>query len=103
MARLCKVVERVAVSVLEELGADDVLRHCEVLAVTASAGRARLTVEVGLRPSEQAPGIVDVYRALDGTRGRLRSEVARAINRKRAPLLSFKVVPLGEAAAVEQE
>ena len=100
-ARLCRVVERVAVSVLEEMGADEVLRHCDVLAVTPGASRARLVFEVGLRLSGQAPGLLDVYRALEGSRGRMRSEVARAINRKRAPLLEFKVVPLAVAGIDE--
>lgn len=102
-ARLCKVVERVAASVLEEMGADEVLRHCDVLAVMPGASRARMVIEVGLRLSAQAPGIHDVYRALDDAHGRLRTEVARAINRKRAPLLAFNVVPLADVEPHEPE
>jgi ribosome-binding factor A len=98
LARLCKVIEHVAGSVLEESSADEVLGHCEVLGVVPGASRTRVVIEVGFRLSEQAPGILEVLQALDSLSGRLRTEVARSINRKRVPLLAFDVIPLGGVA-----
>jgi ribosome-binding factor A len=102
-ARLCKVIEQVAGSVLEELSADEVLRHCEVLGVVPGASRARIVIEVGMRPSEHAPGILAVLQGLDNLSGRLRTEVARSINRKRVPVLTFNVIPLGGTMLEETE
>lgn len=103
LARLCKVIERVACSVLEEMSADDVLRHCEILGVMPGSTRARMNIEVGLQLSDDGPGVLQVLQGLDGLKGRLRAEVARSINRKRAPILVFDVVPLGGDANNELE
>lgn len=102
LARLCKVAEHVAASVLEEASADGVLRHCEMLGVVPGA-RSCMVITVGLRASCQAPGIATVHEALEGLKGHLRSELARAINRKRVPSLAFDVVPLGSARRDDEE
>lgn len=103
LARLCKVIEHVAGSVLEESSADEALGHCEILGVVPGASRTRVVIEVGLRLSERAPDTIEVLQALERLSGRLRTEIARSVNRKRVPLLAFDVVPLGGMADADTE
>lgn len=83
--QLCRQVQR-ALSI--EFGgiADDVLRDATVVNVTPAPDATHLLVHVAL-PRDVS--VVDALSHLDAALPRLRAEVARAITRKRAPMLSF--------------
>lgn len=71
---------------------DDVLRELCVLTVQPAPDESRLLVTVGPTlpgPCEPAEVLARVHRAL----GKLRSEVAAAIHRKKVPELTFCVIP----------
>jgi ribosome-binding factor A len=88
--QLCSAVARTLAAVFAESG-DDVLRELVVEAVAAAPRSARLLVTV----SAAAPSEFDSDQAaerLERARGRLRTEVAAAVRRRRAPDLVFRVV-----------
>lgn len=88
---------REALSFALASSSDPRLDDASLLDVRISPGAGPLVVLV----SAPAASIGDVESALDAAHGRFRSEVAQAIHRKRAPDLSFAVVP--EGAAPEQD
>ncbi len=70
---------------------DDVLRELGVVAVQPAPDESRLLVTVG----PTLPGTLDptqVLAHLQQARGKLRSEVAAAIHRKKVPELAFCIV-----------
>ena len=74
---------------------DDILRGLDVAAVEPSPDTRQLLVTV--RPMTGA-GPVDpaaILAALAGASGRIRSEVASAITRRRAPMLLYRVMAVG--------
>lgn len=93
--RLCRQVAETLSLALSECG-DDLLRDLSIREVVPApdAWRLAVTVEI-LRPS---PDLTAVLAALARAHGRLRSEVASAIQRKRAPELVFRLAPPEEAA-----
>jgi ribosome-binding factor A len=69
---------------------DDVLRDLTVVAVHPSPDDSRMLVTVG--PSLPGPSNpAEVLAHLHQHKGKLRSEVARAIHRKKVPVLTFNV------------
>ena len=89
-ARLCRQVAEALSLALSECG-DDALLDLSIRDVEPgpTPGRLLVTVETS-RPSPDPSAILA---ALARAHGRLRSEVARAIQRKRAPELVFQVAP----------
>ena len=86
-ARLCRRVEEVLSLAIAGCG-DDVLLDVAVRDVAPDGGLGRLLVTV------EAPGDpVETLAALGRAHGYLRSEVAQAIRRKRAPELLFRLAP----------
>lgn len=85
-ARLCRQVEEILALAIAGCG-DDALLDVSVREVATAGGQGRLLVSV------EAPGAdpVETLAALARVQGRLRSEVASAINRKRAPELIFRL------------
>jgi ribosome-binding factor A len=79
--------------VLEVL--DGLLLDLAVVAVDPAPDSTRLLVTVAPRPSSVPPDPLAILASLDRASGRLRSEVASAITRKRAPLLTYRVVIVG--------
>lgn len=73
--------------------ADDVLQSLTVLDVAPAPDSSQLLVQVGPLTSEVTLTTVEVTAALDRAAGWLRTEVAAAITRKRAPRLAFRYVP----------
>jgi ribosome-binding factor A len=70
---------------------DDVLRELAVVAVEPAPNEGRLLVTVG--PSLPGPcDPTDVLARLQQAMGKLRTEVAAAIHRKKVPELTFRVV-----------
>jgi ribosome-binding factor A len=78
---------------------DEILQSLEVLDVSPAPSAAQLLVTVV--PAAGAPALdeMQVRATLARARGWLRSEVATAITRKRAPRLAFRFIP----AAPEKE
>lgn len=72
---------------------DEVLQALTVLDVAPAPDASQLLVQVGPITPETQLSAGDVSAALDGAAGWLRTEVAAAITRKRAPRLVFRFVP----------
>ena len=87
-ARLCRQVEEILALAIAGCG-DDALLDVSVREVAPAGSPGRLLVTV------EAPGAdwIETLRALDRVQGLLRSEVAQAIRRKRAPELLFRLAP----------
>ncbi len=71
---------------------DDVLRDVHVVAVTPAPDASQLLVLVAPAVPGQSVNATDVLARLDAAAGRLRSEVAAAITRRRAPKLVFQFI-----------
>ena len=90
--QLCGEVARTLNAVLAGECGDDLLRDVTVVSVVPAPHSARLLVTVSLPegvPAEQ------VLLRLDRARGKLRSEVAAAVRRRRAPELVFRLLGAG--------
>ncbi|MDX1944537.1 MAG: hypothetical protein SFU86_03950 [Pirellulaceae bacterium] len=79
---------------------DEVLQALQVLDVAAAPDASQLVVLVGPVTDDLQLDPAEVAAALDRAAGWLRTEVAAAITRKRAPRLVFRYVPVvpGEEA-----
>lgn len=82
---------------------DEVLQNLTVVSVDPApdAGHLLVTVSAGAAadgadPADAVGALPDVLDRLGRAAGRLRSAVARDVVRKRAPELSFRVMPRGE-------
>jgi ribosome-binding factor A len=84
-------VERTLGTVLAGECADDFLRELVVLSVTSAPNAARLLVTVAL-PVSVNVSIEQVVDHLGRAVGKLRSEVAAAVRRRKVPELAFHVV-----------
>ena len=93
--RLCRQVAEILSLSLSECG-DDLLRDLSVrdVAPTPDASRLAVTVET-LGPGHDPAAVLA---ALARAHGRLRSAVASAVQRKRAPELVFRLAGPGEEA-----
>ena len=92
--QLCGQVARTLNQVLAESG-DDQLRELLVTSVRSAPTASRLLVTV-LLPAEAAAGADQVREHLRRASGWLRGEVAAAINRRKAPDLTFQVAAPGD-------
>lgn len=90
--QLCRQVAEVVDDLLAGHSGDEVLRDLAVVAVDPAPDAASLLVTVALRPASGPADPATILGHLDRASGWLRSGVARAITRKRAPLLIYRVV-----------
>jgi ribosome-binding factor A len=90
--QLCRQVQRALMLALAGDCGDEVLRELYVAAVEPMGGAGQLLAHVVLPRRGDVASVVDVMTRLDARAGLLRAEVARAINRKRVPTLTFIVV-----------
>ncbi len=88
--QLCGQVAETLSGVLAEQ-ADEVLRNLMVVSVTP-AGSGRLLVRVAPSLSAAARDAATILQRLAEAHGRLRSEVAASVHRRKAPDLLFEVV-----------
>jgi len=94
LLRMCSQVARtVAVSLTGECD-DPLLNDLQVVEVIPAPDASRLCIKV--RSSDESHESSLVEDRLEKRRGYLRSEVARVLNRKRAPELEFLLVHSGE-------
>ncbi len=89
--QLCAQVMRTLNGVLVGEG-DPVLRDLLVIEVVPAPDTKRLLVSVVLAPSASEYDSVEVLEHLHQAQRHLRSEVAAAITRRKAPELSFRVL-----------
>ena len=96
--QLCRQVYRTLCVALPGCG-DEVLQDLTVVSVDPApdAGHLLVTVSAG-PPAGDAGTLPDILHRLARAGGRLRSEVARDIVRKRAPELAYRVLPRGEVS-----
>lgn len=91
--QLCQQVGRTLSLVLSGEFSDEVLQSLMVESVVPAPNASQLLVTVSMASGlEDAPDSTVVAQRLELVAGRLRSEVARSISRKRAPGLKFRVV-----------
>lgn len=91
--QLCQQVEQTLSLVLSGEFSDELLQSLTVESVIPAPNAAQLLVTVSIVGShEVVPDPSVVMERLDRVVGRLRSEVATSITRKRAPGLKFRVV-----------
>jgi ribosome-binding factor A len=90
--QLCSQVTRtLGLALAGEFG-DELLHNLEVVSVELAPNTSQMAVTVRTELSEQGVGIQEIENRLSMVAGRLRSEVAAAITRKRAPKLVFHVI-----------
>ena len=90
--QLCRQVAETLDLVLSGDCRDEILQSLQVVSVVPAPNSSRLlvTVVAGLPDAQLDRGLI--LNRLDKQSGRLRSEVAASINRKRAPMLVFNVL-----------
>lgn len=89
--QLCRQVLRTLNVALAGCG-DEILQDLTVLAVEPAPDAGRLLATVAPGFTARRAGFAGILERLDRAGGRLRSEVAEAIVRKRAPELAFTVL-----------
>jgi ribosome-binding factor A len=88
--QLCGQVADTLALVLGECG-DDVLRDLRVVSVAPAPTSARLLVTVA-RAAGAEEEVDQLAARLEQARGKLRSEIAAAVHRRKAPDLTFRVI-----------
>ena len=94
--QLCSQVADTLSLVLSGECGDEVLQNLLVTEVTPAPDASQLVVLLTPAAGSQMLEADEVMAALRAASGRLRTEVAAAISRKRAPRLTFQFLPLVE-------
>ena len=90
--QLCKQVQRILQSELA-CCPDEVLQSLQVVDVSPAPGVGQLLVQVAPMLPDDARPVEQTLAALESESGRLRTEVAQSISRRKAPQLFFQVLP----------
>jgi ribosome-binding factor A len=99
LGQLCKQVAETLSLVLASDFDDPRLHNLQVLSVSPAPNAGQLLVTVGCEDIRSADEVLTIQTLLAAVQGRLRSEVAASITRKRAPRLSFRIVALRDGEA----
>lgn len=94
MLQLCKEAARALEATLACDCRDPILNDVDIVSVTPG-GSNQLSVAVAYAGEDAGVDAEEVLARLSGVAGFLRSEVARAVNRRRVPELRFIVLPKG--------
>jgi ribosome-binding factor A len=94
--QLCSQVADTLSLVLSGECASEVLQNLLVANVTPAPDASQLLVLLTPAPGSRSVSAEEVLAAVHAASGRLRTEVAGAISRKRAPRLVFQFLPLVE-------
>ena len=94
--RLCGQVAETLDAVLAGDAAEPACRDLRIVAIDPAPDASRLLVTVAPRQPSPADDPREILAALDRASGWLRSMVASAITRRRAPTLAFRVVVVTE-------
>jgi ribosome-binding factor A len=92
--QLCKQVAETLQMVLSGELSDERLQGLEVVSVEPAPNSSQLAVTVAITDRSTQASAEEVLACLQSIAARLRSEVAEAITRKRAPRLVFRVIEL---------
>ncbi len=90
--QLCRQVQRALDFALGTGCRDPLLRELRVVSVEPAPHSGRLRVTLQLDPSVKGVEVCDVMRHLEGAAGKLRSEAAAAIHRRKTPELAFCIL-----------
>ena len=96
--QLCRQVAEALDGLLAGHSGDELLQELAVVDVEPAPDAARLLVTVTPRPTDVPIHPASILASLDRASGWLRAEVASAITRKRAPLLTYRVVEIRSGA-----
>jgi ribosome-binding factor A len=95
--QLCAQVARTLASLFAAECGDEVLRDLQVESVVPAPNASRLLVSVSLAWPANSTVRQQAAEHLERARGKLRSEVAAAVNRRRVPDLVFRIIePMSE-------
>ena len=94
--QLCREVLRTLSNVLSWEQGDALLRSLQVDAVVAAPDSSRLLVTVSQPAGCHEAGVEQILERLQRVRGKLRAEIAAAVNRRRVPDLTFRVAEATE-------
>lgn len=95
-AQLCKQTFRAVGQSLAGDCSDPVLQNLVLQSVTPAPDATRLLVTVLVRPGDDPVDLTAIFHRLELVKGILRDAVAAAIYRKKAPELTFLVLPMPE-------
>ena len=90
--QLCGQVAQTLQAVLTGECGDDLLRELQVESVVPAPNSSRLLVTLTLAVSRSAATVKEVLARLQQAQGQLRAEVAAAINRRRVPELTYRLI-----------
>jgi ribosome-binding factor A len=93
--QLCGEVARTLSQVLAWESGEAILRDLMVESVVPAPDSSHLLVTVYVPPGVEAAAAGKILERLRGASGRLRSEIATSIHRRRVPLLSFRMAGKG--------
>jgi ribosome-binding factor A len=93
--QLCGEVSRTLSQVLAWESSEAILRDLMIESVVPAPDSSHLLVTVSVPPGVEAVAAGKILERLRGASGRLRSEIAASIHRRRVPLLSFRVAGKG--------
>lgn len=93
--QLCRQVERVLSQVLGGEIDDEILLSVNVVSVTPAPDAGQLCVTVAPWAAGETVDSKDIQARLQFHASRLRSEVAAAIHRRKAPMLVYRVMKYG--------
>lgn len=95
-AQLCKQTFRALCQSLAGDCGDPVLQNLVLESVTPAPDATRLLVTVLAKPADAPVDLTCIFHRLEQVKGMLRAAVASAIYRKKAPELTFLVLPMPE-------
>jgi ribosome-binding factor A len=95
-AQLCKQTFRTLCQSLAGDCGDPVLQNLVLESVTPAPDASRLLVTVLAKPGDAPVDLTSILHRLEQVKGMLRAAVAEAIYRKKAPELTFLVLPMPE-------
>ncbi len=106
--QLCRQVSQTLSYVLSGECDDDTLRSLYVESVDPAPDSSRLLVTVSTLDKDDETSTVEILTKLAAVSGKLRSEVAASISRRKTPELVFNVVhhddlPMPESDAVDED
>ena len=89
--QLCSQIERELNGILAD-SADETLRSLMVIGVRPAPSSMRVLVQVTPYPSAGKLSFEEIYASLESSQGRIRTEIASVIHRKRVPEILYQVV-----------
>ncbi len=100
--QLCGQISREINYVLAGECDDDILRNLYVVSIEPAPDASRLLVNIGQSIPDESLSKIEILQRLNAASGKLRFEIAHAINRRRVPELMFCIAnPIEESLEEE--